>query len=202
MKRLHEANINTPEWFDHVWKVETVHRYDAVRLRAFTKHIKDGDSVLDIGCGVFGFLQYAHCVEGKRGQFTAMDFSAEALAQTAQHVRIMRGADWIFETWRHDITTGIPGKHYQYDVVGCGELIEHMETPQALVDEMARVCKSGGWLLCSTVNPECEDAKRHGDYPEHLWQFEPAELVAMFSQYGPTAYREVGDYHFIETRKT
>lgn len=200
MKRLHEANINTPEWFDHVWKVETVHRYDAVRLRAFTKHIKDGDSVLDIGCGVFGFLQYAHCVEGKRGQFTAMDFSAEALTQMAQHVGKLAGDSWLFNLCRADARDGIPMTDC-CDIVGCGELIEHMETPQALVDEMARVCKSGGWLLCSTVNPECEDAKRHGDYPEHLWQFEPAELVAMFGKHGPTAYREVGDYHFIETRR-
>ena len=190
MIRLHEKDINTPEWFDHIWSIEKVHRYDAVRLKALLEHVRDGDSICELGAGVFGFAQYALAELNLNIKATVVDFSSVALKMAAEM------APALYTVLSNALDT--PLALHQFDLVGAGELIEHMETPADLVWEMARLCKYDGWLVISTVNPDCEDAIKHGDYPEHLWSFTRQELIDLFSPYGRTKYRLIGDYHMIE----
>lgn len=193
MIRLHEKDINTPEWFDHVWRVEKVHRYDAVRLREFLQGVQIGDRVLDVGAGWWGFAQYAvhHFYPG---DYTAFDFSEEAKRRTFT----------VTPTLRYDIGNALnmPYADASFDLVGSGELIEHMEVPADFVKEMARVCRAGGHLMISTLDPQCDAAKAHGDYPEHLWEFEEGELQDLFSPYGPTRVWKLGHYWMVRTRRT
>jgi len=195
MKRLHEEDINKPEWFNHVWKLENVHRYDAVRLREFLQFTriygKEG-RILDVGAGWWGFAQYG-VHHGYPGKFTAIDFSEEARRRTLE----------IVPTLDYQIgdALNLPFPDERFDIVGSGELIEHMEHPEALVAEMARVCKRGGQLVISTLDDTCEAAQAHGDYPEHLWSFTPDELLAYFKPYGNPSYKTVGHYHMIYCRK-
>jgi 2-polyprenyl-3-methyl-5-hydroxy-6-metoxy-1,4-benzoquinol methylase len=192
MKRLHDANINTPEWFDHVWSLEKVHRYDAVRLRALLDGMDESKRYLDVGAGWWGAAQYA-VHHGFPGRYTALDFSQEARRRTLA----------ITPTLEYAIADAraMPYADGYFDVVACGELIEHMENVGAFVAELARVCKPGGRIIISTLIAECDAAIRHGDYPEHLWAFTPAELIAAFETIGPTEYRTVGDYHIVSCKK-
>ena len=75
-----------------------------------------------------------------------------------------------------------------------------MPVPAELATEMARVCAVGGWITLSSVDTECENAKKR-NYPEHLWEFEPIDLVLMFAPYGETKHSYVGDYHFVECKR-
>jgi len=193
MIRLHEKDINTPEWFDHVWRVEKVHRYDAVRLREFLKDVQTGDRVLDVGAGWWGFAQYA-VQHGYPGYYTAIDFSEEARRRTLE---ITPDLDY-----RIGNALALPWADGAFDLVGSGELIEHVERPADLVAEMARVCRVGGHLMISTLDPQCDAAKTHGDYPEHLWEFEQGDLEALFSAHGPTRIWKCGHYWMARTRKT
>ena len=192
MKRLAEKNINTPEWFNFVWSVENVHRYDAVRLRALLAGMDETKSLLDVGAGWWGAAQYA-VANGYPGHYEAIDFSEEARRRTLEitptldyqigDARAMTFADGTF------------------DIVSCGELIEHMESPAAFVAELVRVCKPGGKVIIGTLNDKCDAAIAHGEYPEHLWSFTPDDLVGFLTPYGSTTYWEVGHYHFVQCSK-
>ena len=51
----------------------------------------------------------------------------------------------------------------------------------------------------TTVDPTVPGTEGHLlDYPEHVWEFEPDELLAMYAAYGEATYRRVGAYHFVE----
>ena len=57
-------------------------------------------------------------------------------------------------------------------------------------------------ITLSTVDTHCENAIKHGDYPEHLWEFTPEDLVGFFEPYCENVKFElVGDYQMIYARK-
>lgn len=194
-QRLHQEDINTPAWFNHVWSVEKVHRYDTVRLKEFlqfTRIYGTAGRILDVGAGWWGFAQYG-VHHGYPGKFTALDFSEEARRRTLE---ITPHLDY-----RIGDALNMPFADGEFDIVGSGELIEHMEQPELLVAEMARVCRIGGHLVISTLDDTCEAAIQHGDYPEHLWSFSPDELLAYFRPYGQPAYKTAGHYHMVYCRR-
>jgi SAM-dependent methyltransferase len=192
MKRLAEQNINTPEWFNHVWKLENVHRYDAVRMRAFLQGVKPEDRVLDVGAGWWGVAQYA-TANSYPGRYTALDFSEEACRRTLEITPMLN--------YRIGDALAMPFAADTFHRVCCGELIEHMERPQDLVAELVRVCEPGGKVIIGTLNDKCDAAIAHGEYPEHLWSFTPDDLVGFLAPYGSTTYWEVGHYHFVACLK-
>lgn len=193
--RLHETDVNTPDYFNRVWTLENVHRFDTVRLNALAAPVKDGDRIIELGCGVYGFVQFVLETKSKKNiEGWGVDFSMVALNKvlaTCPDFNPIEG---------NALETGILGQCF--DVVGSGELIEHIEHPEDLVKEMNRLCKPGGFMVISTVDPDCEDAIRHGDYPEHLWRFTPDELKAYFAPYGAASYLLVGDYHVVHCKKS
>ncbi|MCK4500366.1 hypothetical protein KAU11_07705, partial [Candidatus Babeliales bacterium] len=77
----------------------------------------------------------------------------------------------------------------------------HMEDPAAFAGELARITKPGGWISISTVNTKSENAIKHGEYPEHLWEFTPEDLTGFFKPFGEVIYEELGDYHLIYCKR-
>lgn len=186
-------DLNTPEWFNHVWNVEGIHCYDSVRLREFLKPMDETKRLLDVGAGWMGTAQYA-VNHGYPGKYMAIDFSTEARRRTLE---ITPQLDYrIGDALNLPFTA-------EFDVVACGELIEHFRNPQPLVDELVRVCKPGGFVLISTVNALCDAAVAHGEYPEHmiLWDTKE-ELLPHFEPHGRTRVWEVGDYFMLECKKS
>lgn len=197
MKRLHDGPpIDDARYYERVWSVETNERpfYDAVRQRALASKIRCGDTVIDIGAGVFGTVQYV--VEHMKGleifpvcydqSYTARDIVVKKFPE----ILYMLGS--LPETY-------LPSD--SFDVVVAGEIIEHMEEPAKLAKELARICRVGGWVTLSTVNTLSENAIKHGPYPEHTWEFEPKDLLDMFSPYGNARYSVCGDYHMLSLHK-
>ncbi len=202
MKRIHEQNINTTAHYDRMWSLPDYkeEKFDPSRLRQLLRRVKNGDKVLELGAGVFGSVQYAFEKTKLAANFTAVDFCCTAIDMVA--ARIMLYPSCTKATFNYILgdvlRTGFDTS--TFDVVIAGELIEHMEDPQQLAAEMARLTKPGGWMTISTVDPNCENAKKL-EYPEHLWAFTPSDLLALFAPYGETEYRLFGDYHMVETQR-
>lgn len=195
MKRLHEFKIDDAKYYEKVWADEFNTRpyYDAVRQRALIKYVKDGDKVIDVGAGVFGSCQFI--VESTKLQCSLFAFdqsytAKEIINRIAPQITYLIG----------DCSLRLPFEDDTFDCVIAGEIIEHMENPADFAEELMRICKPDGMLSLSTVNPHCENAKNR-DYPEHLWEFTPEELVGFFLSFGETRYEVVGDYHFIYCKK-
>lgn len=194
MKRLHPVKIDDAEYYEKVWSLEWNQRpwFDAVRMRALTKYVVDRDRVLDVGAGVYGAAQFIAQCTRTLAHLTAVDQSYTARDLVQQACPQIEFVVAEFEE-------GLPFDDESFDCVTAGEIIEHMEDPARFARELIRVCKHGGWVTLSTVNPHCENAIIHGDYPEHLWEFAPDELQGFFAPGAVFSY--VGDYMFIERQK-
>lgn len=193
MKKLTEQNLNKPEHFDYNFSKYT-YEFDTIRQVEFYQHIKDGMKVVDVGAGVRGFVEMYLASGGNadKVELHAIDFSNVALNEIKGKYPAI---NYIIGDVRHT-----PYADGYFDIVGAGELIEHIPDPCDLVKEMARICKPNGLIMISTVDPDCEDANGI-TYPEHLWQFTPEDLIKLFSPFGETEYKRVGNYDFIYCRK-
>ena len=196
MRRLHKKKIDDAKYYERIWSIEHNTRpyYDAVRQRALIEKVKDGDNVVDVGAGVYGSCQYIAEETDIQANLYCIDQS-----YTAKEIvdKLNLGIEYILS----DVTKF--NKKYKnfFDVVIGGEIIEHMENPKSFAKELSKICKKGGWICISTVNTKSENAIKHGDYPEHLWEFEPQDLIDFFKPYGETEYTTCGDYHMIYCNK-
>src|SRR5690349_12567665 len=111
--RLHQENINNPDWFNEIWKLEGIHVYDTVRLRKFLQFVQQipHARVLDVGAGLNGFAQFG-VHRGYPGIFTAFDFSEEAWRRALE----------ITPTLRYEIGDALkmPYSDNHFDIVGSG----------------------------------------------------------------------------------
>jgi len=182
MKRLHKHKIDDAKYYEKIWGEEYNARpyYDAVRMRALIRDVKNGDRVLDVGAGVFGSAQYIAEETDLKCELVAYDQSytaKEIVEKRCPSIKYIVGE-----------CTKLPFKDKEFEVVIAGEIIEHMEDPDAFVEELKRVGKK---VAISTVDTKCENAIKHGDYPEHIWEFEIEDL----EKYGK--YEQCGDYHMV-----
>lgn len=195
MKRLHEKKIDDAKYYDTlIWAEEANKRpyYDAVRQRALLKYVKEGDVVADVGAGVFGACQYLAEETEVKAELWCFDQS-----KVAKELVTKKNPQINFVVGQVE---RLQAADDAFDVVIAGEIIEHMEDPAAFCKELARICKPNGYIALSTVDTNCENAVKHGEYIEHLWEFTPEDLISFFKPYGNTQYRVVGDYHFIYCR--
>jgi len=205
MKRIHEKKIDDAEYCDtKIWaqEVNTRPYYDAVRMRALLKPATIGDRILDVGAGVYGACQY---LAEHNPEWVNCDSGCTLIAidQSKVAKKIVDDMNLPMKYYVSQVENlPFTNKEWEkFDVVIAGEIIEHMESPQDFVKELARVCRAGGTISLSTVNTHSANAIKHGDYPEHLWEFEPEDLIKFFEPYGRAKYETVGDYHFIYCKK-
>jgi SAM-dependent methyltransferase len=98
--------------------------------------------LLDIGCGDGAFL--ASLAAGRPElSYVGVDYSEYQLAKAAR---------LPFEFRQCDLGEGIPLPDGSIDVAHAAEVIEHLYNPDLLVEECARVLRSGGYLVVSTPN--------------------------------------------------
>lgn len=197
MKRLHEGPaIDDARYYEHIWSEEENLRpfYDAVRQRALASKVRCGDTVIDIGAGVYGTVQYI--VEHMK----TLEIFPVCYDQsyTARDIVVKKFPGILYMLGMLPETYLPPDS---FDAVIAGEIIEHMEEPEKLAKELARICRPGGWISLSTVDTKSVNAIKHGPYPEHLWEFEDKDLVEMFSPYGNTKFEVCGDYYMIHCHK-
>jgi len=202
MRRLHEKKIDDAKYYETIWAEETNERpyYDATRQRELLKHVKEGDRVIELGAGCFGAAQYAAENLKLKAAFVCLDQSYTARDVVMKSIRSLPKPPFISFDYILGETDKAPFPEGWFDVVIAGELIEHYEDPSDLAREMARLCRHGGWITLSSVDDQCENARKL-EYPEHLWAFEPQDLENLFSPYGRTRYYVFGDYHMIECHK-
>ena len=168
MKRLREENINTSEYFDNQFEEKQVDKINTLRQECYLKHVKPGDLVVELGCGVSYFPEMAR-LKGARS--FGLDFSQKAIEMMSKK---FPDVGYVLG----DATNTNLGSDI-YDVVVSGEVIEHLEKPKELVKEMVRICRQNGKIIISTPHLEFDD-------PEHLWEFDEKDLYDLLSPHGET----------------
>lgn len=149
MKKLHDENPNTPEY----WDVNQTAVDFGLRQKEYKK-LAVGDSILDVGCGISPFLSKIR-LKTRVG----LDFSSETVRVCAE---MFKGVAFVLGS-----ATKLPFVDNQFDTVLAGEIIEHLDDPKALLKEMRRVAKKR--IIISTPILEFDD-------PEHIWGFDLEDL--------------------------
>jgi 2-polyprenyl-3-methyl-5-hydroxy-6-metoxy-1,4-benzoquinol methylase len=110
-----------------------------------------------------------------------------------------RPADLDF--WHADLNGPLPLPDGCADAVAAVEVIEHLEHPRALMRELARITRPGGWVVVTTPNQasalsiltllfkERFAAFQERDYPAHLTALLPIDLQRIAEECG---LRQIG----------
>lgn len=152
MKRINSKNINTIEyWDDNIADPEF-----GLRQEKYLELAGKGNKIVELGCGLSPFLDKAR--ENFK-EVHGLDFSLETLRMCRAkfpEVRYTRGD-----------ARKTPYYDKEFDVSVAGELIEHLEYPFELINEMKRITKKK--IILSTAIMEYNDK-------EHLWEFDQEDF--------------------------
>jgi len=150
--------------------------------------IKDGERVLDVGCGE-GRHSWEACKTANCLVY-ALDIEVEGLNKARYMFQDMdkRGESrgrWILI--RGD-TMSLPFKDATFDKIICSEVLEHIPDDQQSIRELVRVLKDDGIIAISvpTYLPEAICWKLSRDYHDqpggHIRIYKTSELVAPLRQ--------------------
>ena len=143
------------------------------RIPLFQAAIGRGKRVLDLGCRSGALTR--HFLEGNA--VVGLDVDAAALDKAAA---------LGIEPVRADVEEPLPFDDASFDAVVAGELLEHLQFPDALVSEVLRVLRPGGVVVGSVPNAFRLQSRLRflrgrppEDDPTHLRMFSPAALRAL-----------------------
>jgi SAM-dependent methyltransferase len=101
--------------------------------------------VLDLSCGEGALLELLHAAGGEvEGTHYRED------DYILKHPRAILSTATIHK--EVDLTRRLPFDDQSYDVVIATEVIEHLPSHSAMLAEVSRILKPGGYFLCSTPN--------------------------------------------------
>ncbi len=134
-------------WWDSSGPLRTLHAINPARLEYIDERCRlAGKRVLDLGCGG-GLLGEAMAARG--AHVTGADVAGELIDIARDHARQQSlNIDYIHGSSTELLAAG----EAQFDVVVCLEMLEHVDDPGAIVTDCARLLKSGGDLVLSTLN--------------------------------------------------
>ncbi len=134
-------------WWDPDGEFRPLHQLNPVRTGYVADRVRlAGAKVVDVGCGG-GLLSESLAARG--AEVLGIDASAEAVAAARAHLDVS-GLDATYRaTTAEALAESRPGS---FDLVTCMELIEHVPDGAALVAACARLARSGGTVVFSTIS--------------------------------------------------
>jgi 2-polyprenyl-3-methyl-5-hydroxy-6-metoxy-1,4-benzoquinol methylase len=188
MKRLHEGNVNTPEFFNNKFNGELAY-CDIERQELLSKYYTGGIYV-DVGCMD---SPMPSILAEKHQNIYALDFADRIVGilskryPKVKYTHIESGYNLPFET-------------ESVDYVVAGEFIEHLEDPHRFIKEAKRILKKGGYLAISTP---FEEGKSQGFIggKQHLWSFDRTDIDELLDNPETMLLKEQGGTSIIAWKR-
>jgi 2-polyprenyl-6-hydroxyphenyl methylase/3-demethylubiquinone-9 3-methyltransferase len=131
-------------WWDLQGPLKTLHDINPTRLEFINQHVAlKGTKILDVGCGG-GILCEAMA---KTGAFvTGIDAEYYAIETAKKHANENQ---LVID---YQCTPIEEFEHNSFDVVTCMEMLEHVQTPELVLEHCKRLLKPNGLLFLSTIS--------------------------------------------------
>jgi len=171
MKRINKKNINTPKYWDIVYKAELlkgVHRIELERFRKVASMITNGSTVLDVGCGTGEFVDFL-CLKKDKCIISGIDFSKVAIIEAKK--KCPECDFFVIDIMEMSKTFS------DIDYIVSFETIEHLDDPPDFINEVSKTLKKGGILFLSTPY---DNKVTGGD--EHMYSFDFQDMVDCFEK--------------------
>jgi len=177
------ANINTPAYWDQVYRQECqsrnilsreYHRDYGPIHDAVIRLIPDGSRVLDIACGP-GLLCRKIKERLPSTEVMGVDFAEFMISQNRARDRAL-GIEYACV----DVRDSLASIDRQFDVVAMCEILEHLEEPQVVVGAAFGLLKSGGLFVLT-----CPHDDGIPD-PEHLRYWGHDDLFHLLAPHSDT----------------
>lgn len=124
------------------------HPTTSMCIKHLEKYIKNGDSVLDVGCGT-GILSIAAAKLGA-GDVLAVDLDPEAVLSTKRNADLNKCSS-VMEIKEGDLTKGL---NYKADIVLANLMADLVIM---LSKDVSKHCKEGSWYITSGILDEKEE---------------------------------------------
>jgi 2-polyprenyl-6-hydroxyphenyl methylase / 3-demethylubiquinone-9 3-methyltransferase len=139
-------------WWEPEGELKTLHAINPLRLNYILQYTEIADkNIIDIGCGG-GILSEALAKKG--GRVTGIDMSNSALKAAKLH-RLETQEQYPDMQLEYVLTTAeeYATKHGAiFDIVTCMEMLEHVPSPQTIIQACSDLLKPGGKAFFSTLN--------------------------------------------------
>jgi 2-polyprenyl-3-methyl-5-hydroxy-6-metoxy-1,4-benzoquinol methylase len=150
------------------------------RQQQFLKHppIKKG-RVLDIGCGLGNF------VVALSRRYPQLEVWGIDIAQN--HIDFIKENYGLKYLYAEDLKTFLKRADLpKFDTVTLYEIIEHVENPEELLNDIKALLAPGGYLIITTPNLDRLGGVFAGEDlpPHHFWRWHPATLKSFVERNG------------------
>ena len=135
------------------------------QLRDYFSEMIDGKNsihILDAGSGPYSTIGYTW--PGVEVHLTLADILADDYAKIMRDLNI----PVLIPVGKVDMSD-MPYAGETFDIVHCGNALDHSENPRAAILEMVRVCKRGGWVYLRHIAHEAERLNYKG---MHFWNID------------------------------
>ncbi len=132
--------LTIADQFDSLMNVYDINRRLEIVFEELLPETIKGKKVLDIGAGTGWFTRYAY---KRDAQVYSLDVGLELLMEVRKKAPVRE----IVGNTLH-----LPFQTDELDIVISSEVIEHTESPEKAIHEMARVLKPGGILVVTCPN--------------------------------------------------
>jgi ubiquinone/menaquinone biosynthesis C-methylase UbiE len=184
MQRTTNDQINSKVYWDYIYTTPArKQEYWSMtnRFPRAASYVKDGDTVMDLGCGVGVFLRLVK-KEKKGCELWGVDISKEVIKNN-----LVDDPDIRYQQGEIGNLSHLPEEYF--DVVFSGETLEHLDKPEDLFNDAFRILKPGGTLIITTPQED------HIESPEHVWYFTKDDINTLFTTSGFThpTYEDLPD---------
>lgn len=173
MKRTYNPQINSKVYWDYVYSTSAKQQEywsSTNRFPEAVNYIKDGDKVIDLGCGV-GALHRLILEKYKKCELWGVDISEKAIVINKEY----NPSGHYLQGYIGGLKD-IPENYF--DVVFSGEIIEHLDDPSILFTDAYRILNKGGKIIITTPQDN------HIESPEHVWYFSKEDIIKLFTDAG------------------
>ncbi|HEX3804238.1 MAG TPA: class I SAM-dependent methyltransferase [Solirubrobacteraceae bacterium] len=152
-----------------------------LRTRLLTDEVREGDRVVDLGCGAGTFTRVA--ADAGAGSVIGVDVAEAALVRA-------RAADPELDFRLVPFEGPLPLEDSGADLVWCSEVIEHVADTAAWLSEVRRVLAPGGRLLLTTPAHDrlrllLHGIERYSDpQGDHLHLYTGRSLRTLLDEFG------------------